>query len=86
MTTCPHCLGGGCLHCRERAAEASGRQRRSRLTNEERERLELMPLRPLRFQVPGAPAQRHSFSHGFQLTVLPASFQMALDCFEPAMR
>jgi hypothetical protein len=85
MTTCPHCLGPGCVHCRERAAEASGRRRRSLLTNAERERLQLMPLRPLRFQVPGRSPERHSFSQGFNLTVLPASFALALDRFQPGV-
>ena len=86
MTTCPHCLGAGCPHCREHAAEASGQRRCSRLTQEEREALELMPLHPLRYQRPGqAPAPRHDFCKGFNATVLPASFALALDQFQPVL-
>ena len=52
----------------------------------DRERLELMPLRPLRFQVSGAaPAPRHCYSQGFAVSVLPASFVLALDQFQPVL-
>jgi hypothetical protein len=44
---CPHCLGGGCIHCREQLAEMSTRQRRSRLDDAGRMALGLF-TRPLR--------------------------------------
>ena len=39
MTTCPHCMGAGCLHCRERHLEQSRLVRRSLLTDDDRRAL-----------------------------------------------
>ena len=36
MIACPHCLGAGCLHCRERHLEQSRLVRRSLLTDADR--------------------------------------------------
>jgi hypothetical protein len=36
MIACPHCLGAGCLHCRERHMEQSRLVRRSLLTDDDR--------------------------------------------------
>ena len=69
--TCQHCLGPGCLHCREKRAEAAARPRRSQLTPDERRELGLMPLRGLRFDVPGRPQPRKPT---FGLSVLPFNF------------
>jgi len=74
--TCPHCLGPGCLHCREYYAERSrfGRAR-SRLTPQDRRDLQLLPRRPLRFLPPGScppPTRRR----GIGLAVLPADFHL----------
>ena len=71
---CPHCLGPGCVHCREHAAELSGRRRQSCLTDADRQALEIMPRRGLRFLVPGArPKPR---LRGLGTPALPANFRL----------
>ena len=69
---CPHCLGSGCLHCREAAA---GRPPcgHSLLTPADRRALLLMPLRGLRFAIPGVPPPRPRV---FGSAVLPRSFTL----------
>lgn len=72
--TCPHCLGGRCLHCREHAAELSGQRRHSRLTDTERQTLEIMPRRGLRFALPGVTPEPRRRCLG--TPVLPAHFHL----------
>jgi len=72
--TCPHCLGPGCVHCRERAAELSRQRRRSRLTDTERQALEVMPRRGLRFALPGVTPEPRRRCLG--TPVLPANFRL----------
>ncbi len=73
--TCPHCLNAGCIHCRERAAERSLQRRRSRLNDDDRRLLGLMPRRPLRFLPPGRPPPKPR-RRGIGLAVLPADFHL----------
>jgi hypothetical protein len=46
MTTCPHCLSAGCVHCHELQVEQSRLRRRSLLTDNDRRTLCLF-VRPL---------------------------------------
>ena len=39
MPNCPHCMGTGCLHCKELRAEQSRLVRRSRLNDDDRRAL-----------------------------------------------
>jgi hypothetical protein len=73
VTTCNHCLGRGCIHCREHQAELAGQQRRSRLTEADREALGLFArLRPKRPK-PARPASPVHGAHPM-VSVLPADF------------
>jgi hypothetical protein len=74
MTICPHCLGSGCIHCRETVAERAVIHRRSALNAADRRLLGLMPRRPLRFDLGGTPLPRR---RAFGASVLPRNFQFA---------
>ena len=74
MTTCPHCLGGNCIHCREHRAELSFQQRRSRLTDDERRALGLF-VRPLRVRQTALPTTPVHQAYGM-MPVLPADFSL----------
>ena len=39
MISCPHCMGTGCIHCKELHAELSRLVRRSRLNDDDRRAL-----------------------------------------------
>ena len=73
MTTCPHCMGAGCLHCREKRAEAHSLRRRSSLTDADRIALGLFVrpprVRPERARVPAPAPAPAAFN-----AVLPASY------------
>jgi hypothetical protein len=71
--TCPHCLGLGCLHCREWNAELSLQRRRSTLTDLERASLQLLSYRP-----PKLPAKRPQSESTGMVPVLPADFVLVL--------
>ena len=72
--TCPHCLGAGCVHCREAAAERAETRRRVIRDEAERRLLGLMPRRPLRFEPEATPPPRRGI---FGATVLPGNFELA---------
>jgi hypothetical protein len=72
---CQHCLGGGCIHCRELLAEMSGRQRRSRLDDAGRIALGLF-TRPLRRKQKKARANVPIRRSQFMTPVLPAGFAL----------
>ncbi len=73
MTTCNHCMGRGCIHCREHHAELSSQQRRSRLTEAEREALGLFPLRRPKRPKPARPPSPVYGAHRM-VSVLPADY------------
>jgi len=76
MTTCPHCLGSSCIHCREHRRELNRRPRRSRLTEEDRRALGLFLRRPLRAARIGS---RATVQGAHRMTpVLPADFSLLL--------
>jgi hypothetical protein len=74
MTTCPHCLGGNCIHCGEHRAELSFQRRRSRLTEDERRALGLF-VRPLRVRQKAPPTAPVHQTHRM-VPVLPANFSL----------
>ena len=39
MLSCPHCMGAGCIHCKELHVEQSRLRRRSLLTDDDRRAL-----------------------------------------------
>jgi hypothetical protein len=73
--SCHHCLGLGCVHCREQQAEKSFQQRRSRLSEPDRIALGLFtrPLRRRNKKPRGNVVLRQSQCG---TPVLPASFSL----------
>ncbi len=68
-------MGRGCIHCRERHAEIATQQRRSQLTEAEREALGLFPRwRPKRPK-PARPSAPVYGAHRM-VSVLPADYTL----------
>ncbi len=72
MNTCPHCLGAGCIHCRNDRAKVARRRARSKLTAVERRELGLIPLYGLFGQPTPPPPKPQKFG----VRVLPADFAL----------
>ncbi len=80
MTTCNHCLGRGCIHCREHQAELASHQRRSRLTEADREVLGLYPRqRPKRQKQQPQRSIASVYGAHRMVSVLPANFTLKRD-------